>query len=303
MSFETMGSKRQRTCEVLGRLDHWSHVVVERRTNGAGSHPQQAYPCNELIVMLDGRATVRRTGDSRIEKCLAAAGTAWTGPVGFVEKAELSRDIHCVHICLPPTLLAHSALADYGIDPAKVELAFVGGLSDRLLVDFAHAFHGLLDRPVQATDQLFVDGMTAALAAYLMASYTIDRWKPPAKAPELDSRRLKRVLDYIEAHVAEPIRLDHLAAVAHLSPYHFSRLFREATGLSPHRYIMDRRVRAARNALALGRAPLSEIALENGFGSQDNFIRVFRKTTGLTPGTYRAMSRVNAASRSAGSVE
>ncbi|KMO44843.1 hypothetical protein VQ03_01100 [Methylobacterium tarhaniae] len=291
MSFETMGDQRRGTCQVLGRIDHRARLVVERRINGAGSHPRQAYPCNELIVMLGGRAVVRRSGDGQDEKCLAKAGTAWTGPVGFMERAELSEAIACLHVCLPPALLEHSALADYGIDASLIELAFVGGLADPLLVTFARAFEGLLDAPQRPTDRLFVDGLTTALAAHLIANYTIDRWKPSTAAQKLDERRLDRVTDYIDAHYAEPIPLERLAAEACLSPFHFSRLFRAATGLTPHRYVTERRVRAAREALALDRATLLDIAVEHGFGSQDNFTRVFRKSTGLTPGQYRAMVR------------
>ncbi len=291
MSFETMGDQRRGTCQVLGRIDHQARLVIERRINGAGSHPRQAYPCNELIVMLGGRAVVRRSGDGKVEKCLAKAGTAWTGPVGFMEKAELSEAIPCLHVCLPPALLDHSALADYGIDASLIELAFVGGLADPLLVTVARAFEGLLDEPHVPTNRLFVDGLTTALAAHLIANYTVDRWKPSTAAHKLDECRLNRVTDYVDAHYAEPIPLERLAAEACLSPFHFSRLFREATGLTPHRYVTERRVRAAREALALDRATLLEVAAEHGFGSQDNFTRVFRRSTGLTPGQYRVMVR------------
>ncbi|GJD67005.1 HTH-type transcriptional activator RhaR [Methylobacterium frigidaeris] len=141
------------------------------------------------------------------------------------------------------------------------------------------------------TNRLFVDGLTTALAAYLIANYTIDRWKPSTAAQKLDERRLKRVTDYVDAHYAEPIPLERLAAEAYLSPFHFSRLFREATGLTPHRYVTERRVRAAQEALALDRATLLEVAVDHGFGSHDNFTRVFRRSTGLTPGQYRTMFR------------
>ena len=83
------------------------------------------------------------------------------------------------------------------------------------------------------------------------------------------------------------LSLDDLAAQACLSPFHFTRLFREATGFTPHRYVMNRRIRAAKEKLALGRASLVEIALETGFGSQANFNRVFRKATGVSPGRFR----------------
>ncbi len=291
MSFETMGGRRSDTCQTLGRRDDWSHLVIEHRTNGAGSHPARAYPCNELIVLMDGPSRVERRGDGRVEKCFATPGTGWTGPVGFYERAEIASPITCVHICLPPTLLTHSALADYGIDPAKVELAFAGGFVDPAITHFAHAFFRLLAEPAKPTDRLYVDGLTAALAAHLIEGYTIDRWKPPARMPAFEARRLKRVLDYIEAHYAEPISLDHLATEACLSPFHFARLFRDATGLTPHRYVTHRRIKAAQRALECKTLSLMEIALENGFGSQDNFTRVFRKITGLTPGQYRESCR------------
>jgi AraC family transcriptional regulator len=97
------------------------------------------------------------------------------------------------------------------------------------------------------------------------------------------------VLNFIDARLDSDIALDDLAAEACLSPFHFSRLFRDATGLSPHRYVTDRRVQAAKDKLALNHSSLVEIALDTGFGSQANFIRVFRKATGLTPGQYRAL--------------
>jgi AraC family transcriptional regulator len=100
---------------------------------------------------------------------------------------------------------------------------------------------------------------------------------------------LKRVLDFIEAHLASDISLDDLAAEACLSPFHFSRLFREATGLSPCRYVTDRRIQAAQKMLAVDQSSLVQVALDTGFGSQAAFTRAFRKTTGLTPGQYREL--------------
>lgn len=291
MGFETMGDRRLSTCQVHSRNDEWPQIVVERRTNGAGSHADQAYPCNELIVMVGGQAIVRRAGDGLIERCVARAGTAWTGPIGFVEKAELSDPIECIHLCLPSGLINSSALADFDIDPSKVELSFAGGFVDRFINDAAQAFSDFLERPPLPTDRMFVDGMTTALVAHIIGNYTIDRWKPQTLPKKLDLRRIQRVLDYIDSNIGKPITLDQLAAEASLSPFHFSRLFRDATGLAPHRYVTDRRVQAAKDALALPERSLTEIALDKGFGSLDNFIRVFRKRTGLTPGQYRRLIR------------
>ena len=292
MSIETMGDRRRDTCLVHGRSVERPGIVVERRTNGAGSHDPQAYPCNEVIVMFGGQALVQRSGEGIDERCLARAGTGWTGPVGFLEKAVLSDPIDCVHLCLPSGLIDRSAEHDFGVDAGKIELAFAGGFHDRFVNEVAQALWSLSEQPSHSTDRLFVDGLTAALVAHVVKRYTVDRWKPTAMPrAALDSRRLKQVVDYIDAHLFESLALDEIAAQAFLSPFHFSRLFKEATGFSPQRYVSERRVQAAKTALASQHSSLIDIALDLGFGSLDNFIRVFRKSTGETPARFRKRAR------------
>jgi AraC family transcriptional regulator len=287
MSIETMGDRRRDTCLVHGRSVETPDIVVERRTNGAGSHSARAYPCNELIIMFGGQALVERSGEGIDERCFARAGTGWTGPIGFSEKAVLSDPIDCVHLCLPSGLIDRSAEQDFDVDASKVELAFAGGFHDRFINEVAQALWSLSEQPPHPTDRLFVDGLTAALVAHVIKRYTVDRWKPKGMPRALDSRRMKQVLDYIDANLFEPLALNQLAAQACLSPFHFSRLFKDATGSTPQRYVTDCRVQAARIALTSEHMSLIDIALDCGFGSLDNFIRVFRKKTGETPARYR----------------
>ena len=130
-----------------------------------------------------------------------------------------------------------------------------------------------------------------ALSAHLVGNYCIDRWQPSARAPSLDAKRLRRVLDFIEARLTDDISLDDLAREACLSPYHFSRLFHEATGRPPHRYLSERRVQEAQRMLRSKGSSITEIALDTGFGSQANFARTFRKIAGVTPSQYREFHR------------
>ena len=287
MSIETMGDRRRDTVLVQGRSVETQGIVVERRINDAGSHLSQAYPCNELIIMVGGQALVERSGEGVDERCLARAGTGWTGPIGFAEKAVLSDPIECIHLCLPSGLIDRSAEQDFGVDASKVELAFAGGFHDRFVNEVAHALWGLSAQPSHSTDRLFVDGLTAALVAHVVKHYTIDRWTPGPTPRAVDSRRLKQVVDYIEANLDESLALDQLAAQACLSPFHFSRLFKEATGSTPLRYVTDRRIDAAKVALRSDDSSLIDVARDHGFGSLDNFIRVFRRSTGETPARYR----------------
>lgn len=286
------GDRKYTLSQRLHALAEWPDLCLERRRIEAGFHSDLTLECTEVVITVAGRSTVRRTGNGDRQQTFAQPGTAWICPIGTHERdIELTEPLECLHVYLPPTLVTQSALADCDIDPARAELAYAGGFTDPMLYQIGTALSGLLARPLQPTDRLFVDGMRTALAACLLGNYTIDRWQLPTRAPVLDRKRLDRVLAYIEAHLADEISLDRLATEACLSPFHFARLFRQATGLSPHRYVTDRRVQAAQRELARDRFSLVEIAYEIGFGSQDNFTRVFRKATGLTPGQYRELRR------------
>jgi AraC family transcriptional regulator len=118
---------------------------------------------------------------------------------------------------------------------------------------------------------------------------------PTEAAPDpgaLVPHRLRRVLDYVESQLASPdLSVEDLAAVAHLSPHHFSRAFRQATGRAPHRFVLERRVRRAQLHLSDGEDTLADIAYATGFSSQAHFTNMFRRLTGMTPRQYRQSVR------------
>jgi len=116
-----------------------------------------------------------------------------------------------------------------------------------------------------------------------------------AAAPDLGAlapQRLRRVTDYVESQLAQPdLSVADLAAIAHLSPFHFSRAFRQATGLAPHRFILQRRIERAQLHLSDGGDSLADIAYATGFSSQAHFSSMFRRHTGMTPRQFRQSVR------------
>jgi AraC-like DNA-binding protein len=131
--------------------------------------------------------------------------------------------------------------------------------------------------------QLYGDGLTAAITARLFA----DPPEPGADGKGLAPWQLRRIVEYLDAHLPQRVDLAHLAALAGLSQSHFSRAFKASTGMAPYRWQLDARIRRAQALLIDTRASLEQVAEATGFADAVHFGRTFRKLTGATPAAWR----------------
>ena len=104
----------------------------------------------------------------------------------------------------------------------------------------------------------------------------------------LPASRLRRVTTYIDEHLDTDLRIAVLSAVVHMSPFHFARLFKRSTGVSPHQFVVRRRVELARDLLALQTVAIADIARIVGFRTPSHFTTTFRRIAGVTPSQYRS---------------
>ena len=126
----------------------------------------------------------------------------------------------------------------------------------------------------------------------LDALETLRRRAPPAPARGgLPPGAMRRVREYVETHLSESMDLAELAAVAGLSVYHFARAFKQSAGVTPHHYLVRRRIERAQEMLARSDLALSEVALVTGFSDQSHLARHFRQLVGVTPGQFRWSQR------------
>ncbi len=108
-----------------------------------------------------------------------------------------------------------------------------------------------------------------------------------AHVAALASPKLRRVLDYISSRLDSPLALRTLAGVADMELFRFSRAFKQSTGLSPHRYVMEARINRAKELLRNREMSITDIALETGFATPSHFSVTFRRIANQTPRAYR----------------
>ena len=139
-----------------------------------------------------------------------------------------------------------------------------------------HLHHQLVEAP----DPLAREVACHLFSRQLLARLTPARWddRPP--------QHLQRAAELMQDDSASPLSLSQLSTVAGLTPSHFVRAFSQHYGMTPHAYLLDRRIRHARTLLKQGQ-PLAEVALASGFADQAHFQRQFKRRVAATPGQYR----------------
>jgi len=179
----------------------------------------------------------------------------------------------CFTIELPRSLMARLDGVPLA-DPFEEQGGILELLARRLLDECRHAD----DVAPLAMEGLVLEMIAAAARTVRVSG---DAKKTPA---------IRRVRELLEAHFAEPLRLDDLAAAVGRHPVYVSTSFRRAYGETISDFVRRLRVEHARHELARGALPIVEIALASGFANQSHFTRAFRKAHGVTPAAYRRLS-------------
>jgi len=257
----------------------WSGLAVEHQYLPPGEAPDGYIPWHLLSVQLSPPPVLEDYRDGRTHFVRLAPGDVVFRPGGVPARAAWNGTSEAINITLDPAVVADEAASGarppaqshFGPDPVVRHLALA------LRADLASGSPG---------GRLFADGVRTALTAHVLTRYAGSRL---AGGPRrLTPAELARVRERIHADLTEDLRLADLAAAVPLSPYHFSRLFKATTGLTPHRYVMRCRAEAARALLARSHLGLDEIARRTGFADRAHLTRQFRRHFSTTPRAFRA---------------
>lgn len=192
-----------------------------------------------------------------------------------------------LHLHVSKNLLTHIAEDMTGCDPAHLRMMDRSGFRDPLLTQIGFTLWHELEQPSPA-GKLYAQTAAQLLAVHLLRQYTSvgGAIKEQVHGP-LSPRQLQRVKDFIQEHLNQDLGLDDLAKQAGFSSYHFARLFRQATGESPHQFVLRQRIERAQYLLEKPDMPLAQVALATGFAHQSHLAQHFKRQLGLTPSAYR----------------
>lgn len=177
-------------------------------------------------------------------------------------------------------------LADEMASFGQIELAPQWNIFDPVIQSLVNALKTDLEAGSPA-GRLYGESFGTALSVHLLKNSSTFRQKSSEYLGGLSRQKLKRVLDYIEAHLAEDISLENLATLAGISPCYFSRLFKQSMQIAPHQYVIRQRVELAKRSLRQSDLGIADIALLCGFSHQSHLNRHFKRVVGVSPNAFR----------------
>ena len=287
---------RQRSTKTLmlsSRQLNWNSILVEQCQYSPSPKEAEspALSDHRLILPLGPPAPLIQKRDNRLHESILQKGDSIFVPAGHsgswrCPTKELDRPPkQQLHIWLKPESIEQAAeAADIDID--RLDLTNSFGQKDSQLYHIAM----LLLAELQSNNimgRLYVESLTQVLIIHLLRHYSTFGQPITFENRTLSDPRLQQAIEYIHAHLNRDLSLVEIARVTNISPTYFASLFKRATGIAPHKYVIQQRVKRAKLLLLKTDLAIADIALQVGFSNQSHLTRHFKRLTGMTPKQIR----------------
>ena len=271
---------------VSSEASGWRSGLIRRWAGGSGEIVQPPIDHHYVVLHLGGPKHVTRSGGGRTVSVSVQEGDLTLVPAGTQYDWKTVGPVDFVHLYVHPSRFGALIASKYDRDPASVALDEGVGICDPMLAQLMREMlEEMTVREIGAHS--YLDALLdAALAQLARKHSTLGTTVQPLRSA-ISQQRLRRVFDYVEAHLAQSVRLDDLAAVAEFSRFHFSRSFQAAMGEPPMSYLVRRRLEKAKQLLRTSDLSVSAVAQESGLGAPSQFAALFKRATGSTPSDYR----------------
>jgi AraC family transcriptional regulator len=257
----------------------WQNVGVMHLRQPAFTIPEVRFPFHVLAIFPNA-ASGDVTIDSNSKQQSISPGDVAIIPANAEQSSSWTNDVEILIVGLNPSLFA-DAIND-ATHPYSAELVPRFAAPDPLVYQLGLSLKTVIEQN-RTGSRLYVETAAAMLSVHLLQHYSQRRSEFKDYADGLSQFALHQVIEYIQAHLDQELGLAELAAIAHLSPHYFTRLFKQSTGMTPHQFVIQCRVKRAKALLLAGKDSIAEIAQQVGFANQAHLSVHIKRALGVTP--------------------
>ncbi len=263
----------------------WNGIHVQHHLQPAWETPDSC-SLHHVIVLHHAEQTtkIERVMDGHHQTEQVIKGNIAIVPAHAQSRTNWNREGYFTLLFIEPISVAQIAYESVDVDRIKIVPQFA--TPDPLIYQIGLSLKSELESN-GICSRLYIDSLFTALAVNVIRRYSTHEQAIPNYAGGLPKNKLRQAMDYINDHLALDVSLKAIADELKMSPYYFTSLFKQSTGLSAHQYVIRCRVKKAQQLLSQENLSIVEVCQEVGFESQSHFIKVFRKYVGMTPKTYR----------------
>jgi AraC family transcriptional regulator len=266
----------------------WNDVVLEQHDFLSIELADVMYKRHVVVINIGHPITCEFKKKGRFRRALKEKDAISFFPScqPFFLRLKLERDVFGAFIRLGLDPIFVSRIAEgMELDSDRIELVEQRRETDLALRHIALALRAGVQTG-DAGDRMYAEALSTALAVHLLREYGATRPKLKRRYGGLPGEKLVRAVEYIQDQLDTDLTVSGIAQAVCMSPYHFMRLFKESTGQSPHQYVIQARVRKAKELLATGKLTISEAAYHVGFVDQSHLTRHFKSVFGMPPKTF-----------------
>ena len=266
-------------------ISAWDGMALEAHTVNSCFISDHEHPTHFLQLQTGGPARYEVSSGRKTISETAGPGTIFFCPRGTQDHVLWKGPTNRIAVVLHPRLLTRTL--EETAHCADLELMEDWNLRDRRIESLMLALYTDIEDG-SSIGRLYGESIGTALSFYLTQKFAVFRPKIASFNGGIPSARLKRVSEYIEAHLEEDITLSTLADIAGMGPHYFCELFKQSMHLSPHQYVVRRRIERAKEYLQNSHLRVIDAGMAVGFKNQSHFAKVFRRIVGATPSQFRA---------------
>jgi AraC family transcriptional regulator len=257
------------------------HLSARLQTDPAGVVEAPARPNPGIVIHVGRSVHIACTRAGRRHQGVSVHGDVDIVPSGVESRWELKDEDTALILGVPAGLLRRIA-EESGRDPGRIEIANRFQIRDPQLEHIGWALKAEMEAGFP-NGHLYTESLATAIAVHLLNRHSSQSPALPESNARMPGYRLKRVLGYIEDHLADDLSVAQLAAVAGLSVSHFGASFRACAGQSVHQYVTRRRVDRARTLLRQDGQTVGQVAMATGFAHGSHLAYHMRRLLGISP--------------------